>query len=131
MLMDLGNGNIIEVEIKGNYYYTEGKISESMFEGMGTVLYDGVEIKNHKLNTFSKSGKGYKFSFIQKTKEELKKEANQRYGVKHNQYIKETFDRVSVALPKGTKEKITSMGFTVNGFINEAVRVMLEAQEDT
>lgn len=38
----------------------------------------------------------------------------------------ENYDRVSLTLPKGTKEKILATGNTINGFINEAVKIMLE-----
>lgn len=42
---------------------------------------------------------------------------------RQNDYIKESFDRVSVTLPKGTKEKIKNAGFaSVNGFINELIK---------
>lgn len=40
---------------------------------------------------------------------------------RQNDYIKAAFDRVSVTLPKGTKEKITGAGFSVNGYINMLV----------
>ena len=40
---------------------------------------------------------------------------------RQNEYIKAAFDRVSVTLPKGTKEKITAAGFSVNGYINTLV----------
>lgn len=50
---------------------------------------------------------------------------------RQNKYIKEKFDRVSVTLPKGTKDRIIASGDTVNGFINKAVAAMLESVEDT
>lgn len=52
---------------------------------------------------------------------------------RQNNYVKANYDRVSVTLPKGTKEKIIKAGYTVNGLINELVREKLaeisEAQE--
>ena len=51
-----------------------------------------------------------------KAKEVLEK----RYR-KHNDYIKNSFDRVSVTLPKGTKDIIKKSGYTVNGLINDLV----------
>lgn len=45
---------------------------------------------------------------------------------RQNNYIKNNFDRVSVTLPKGTKEKITATGESVNGFINRVVSQELE-----
>ena len=45
------------------------------------------------------------------------------YLLIHN---KEKYDRVSIILPKGTKEKITATGAkSVNGFIVEAVQEKL------
>ena len=38
-----------------------------------------------------------------------------------NDFIKNSYDRVSVTLPKGTKERITDTGQTINAFINDAV----------
>lgn len=40
---------------------------------------------------------------------------------KQNEKQQQNFDRVSVVLPKGTKAKITEAGFTLNGFIVQAV----------
>ena len=40
---------------------------------------------------------------------------------KQNQAIKENYDRVSIILPKGTKERITATGKSINGLINELV----------
>lgn len=50
---------------------------------------------------------------------------------RQNDYIKNAFDRVSVTLPKGTKEKITASGESVNGFINRLVKEYFENQENT
>ena len=40
---------------------------------------------------------------------------------RQNDFIKNSYDRVSVTLPKGTKERITDTGQTINAFINDAV----------
>ena len=48
---------------------------------------------------------------------------------RQNYYIKTAFDRVSVTLPKGTKDKIVSMGESVNGYINRLVKEDLEKRE--
>lgn len=45
---------------------------------------------------------------------------------RQNNYIKGNFDRVSVTLPKGTKERIKETGETVNSFINRVVKKELE-----
>jgi len=48
---------------------------------------------------------------------------------RQNKYIAENYDRVSLTLPKGTKQRITSKGETVNGFINRIVLNELEKLE--
>lgn len=45
---------------------------------------------------------------------------------RQNDYIKNNFERVSVTLPKGTKERIKATGQSVNGFINNAVMEALD-----
>ena len=40
---------------------------------------------------------------------------------RQNDFIKNSYDRVSVTLPKGTKQRITDTGQSVNAFINDAV----------
>ena len=52
---------------------------------------------------------------------EAKKRANEKYQ-------KNNCDRVSVLLPKGTKEQIQATGETVNGFINKAIAERLKKQ---
>lgn len=48
---------------------------------------------------------------------------------RQNKYIAENYDRVSLTLPKGTKQRITSKGETVNGFINRIVLAELDRIE--
>ena len=47
---------------------------------------------------------------------------------KQNEYIEKTFDRVSVALPNGTKKRIqkNKSGLSVNAFIKDAILKALE-----
>ena len=40
---------------------------------------------------------------------------------RQNDFIKNSYDRVSVTLPKGTKQRIMDTGQSVNAFINDAV----------
>lgn len=40
---------------------------------------------------------------------------------RQNEHIKENYDRVSITLPKGTKERIKARGETVNGYITRLV----------
>ena len=53
-----------------------------------------------------------------KTKERAKLETQYK---RQNEFIKENYDRVSVALPKGTKDRILATGESVNGFIGRLV----------
>lgn len=48
---------------------------------------------------------------------------------RQNEKIKQDYDRASVTLPKGTKDRIQALGYTVNGFLNFAVLAELERLE--
>lgn len=48
---------------------------------------------------------------------------------RQNEHIKENYDRVSVTLPKGTKERIKATGESINGFIIRSVISELERLE--
>lgn len=57
------------------------------------------------------------------------KEAKQRLEKQYkrqNEHIKETYDRVSVTLPKGTKERIKAKGESINGYITRLVLADLD-----
>ena len=58
-------------------------------------------------------------------KERLKKQYNRQ-----NEHIRENYDRVSITLPKGTKERIKAKGETVNGYIVRLVLDDLERSEE-
>lgn len=60
--------------------------------------------------------------------EKAKKILEKQYK-RQNEYIKNSFDRVSVTLPKGTKERITATGESVNGFIKRLVMDELQKLE--
>lgn len=45
---------------------------------------------------------------------------------RQNEKIKQNYDRVSITLPKGTKEKIIEKGETLNGLLNKLVLEWLE-----
>ena len=64
----------------------------------------------------------------EKEKQKLEK-LNARYK-KQNEAIKEKYDRLSVTLPKGTKERIQARGETVNGYINRLILADLERLEN-
>ena len=48
---------------------------------------------------------------------------------RQNEHIKENYDRVSITLPKGTKERIKARGETVNGYITRLVLADLDDQD--
>ena len=41
---------------------------------------------------------------------------------RQNEYIRNNFDRISITLPAGSKEKIKSLGYSVNNYLNELVK---------
>lgn len=55
-----------------------------------------------------------------KTKREIREYLKDRYK-KQNDKIKEDYDRVSVTLPKGTKDIIKAKGESINGYINRLI----------
>ena len=50
----------------------------------------------------------------------------QKLYKKQNEFIKENYDRVSVTLPKGTKDRIKQTGSSVNEYIKRVVLDSLE-----
>lgn len=56
-------------------------------------------------------------------------ETLQKRYKKQNEYIKNSYDRISVTLPKGTKDRINATGESVNGYITRLVLEDLERQE--
>lgn len=49
------------------------------------------------------------------------KEILKKQYKRQNEHIKENYDRVSITLPKGTKDIIKVKGETVNAYINRLV----------
>lgn len=45
---------------------------------------------------------------------------------RQNEHIRENYDRISVTLPKGTKDRIKSTGESINGYISRLVLADLE-----
>ena len=45
---------------------------------------------------------------------------------RQNEFIKNNYERFSITLPLGSREKIKERGYTVNGLINELVRKFFE-----
>lgn len=50
---------------------------------------------------------------------------------RQNEHIKENYDRVSITLPKGTKERIKATGESINGFVCRLVTDELDRLEKT
>lgn len=48
---------------------------------------------------------------------------------RQNEKAKENYDRISVMLPKGTKDRIQAQGLTINGFVNQLVLENLDELE--
>ena len=49
---------------------------------------------------------------------------------RQNEKAKENYDRISVMLPKGTKDRIQAQGLTINGFVNQLVLDKLDQLEN-
>ena len=54
------------------------------------------------------------------TGKEAKERLEKQYK-RQNEHIKENYDRISITLPKGTKERIKSKGESINGYITRLV----------
>lgn len=63
-----------------------------------------------------------------KTDKEIAEKARER-AKKQNEAAKNNWDCISCRLPKGTKDRIQALGYTVNGFLNSAVLAELERLE--
>lgn len=49
---------------------------------------------------------------------------------RQNEKAKKNYDRISVMLPKGTKDRIQAQGLTINGFVNQLVLEKLDELEN-
>ena len=65
-----------------------------------------------------------------KTDKEIAEKARER-AKKQNEAAKNNWDCISCRLPKGTKDRIQALGYTVNGFLNAIVLAELEKLEAT
>lgn len=48
---------------------------------------------------------------------------------RQNEFIKNSYDRISITLPKGTKERIKALESSINGYITRLVVEDLEKRE--
>lgn len=58
---------------------------------------------------------------------EAKKRLENQYK-RQNEHIKANYDRISITLPKGTKERIKEKGESLNGYINRLVSEDLKGE---
>lgn len=63
-----------------------------------------------------------------KTDKEIAEKARER-AKKQNEAAKNNWDCISCRFPKGTKDRIQALGYTVNGFLNIIVLAELEKLE--
>lgn len=130
--IDLGNGNVITCEKNGAYYV--GKMDVSVLEGVKKTTIESDDgfvkvLKRGKVDNVSEDGGVVKFMLRELTKDERTEEYRQKKIKDQNKWIKEKYERVSLILPIGTKARIGELGYTVSGFINEAVKEKLEKLE--
>ena len=59
------------------------------------------------------------------------KKTLQKQYKRQNEFIKKSYDRVALTLPKGTKERITATGESINGFIARLVISELDKIEQS
>jgi hypothetical protein len=60
-----------------------------------------------------------------KSKKELQEYIAGRYK-RQNEHIKNNYDRISITLPKGTKERILQKEDSINGYVNRLIMQDLE-----
>jgi hypothetical protein len=85
------------------------------------ILYYSIAIYNCT-NILKKEDKKMK------TDKEIAEKARER-AKKQNEAAKNNWDCISCRLPKGTKDRIQALGYTVNGFLNIIVLAELERLE--
>jgi hypothetical protein len=59
------------------------------------------------------------------TGKEAKKRVVKQYK-RQNEHIKNNYDRISITLPKGTKERILQREDSINGYVNRLITQDLE-----
>lgn len=133
--IDLGNGNILkDLELKNGQYVSASEISAETFEGAKNVILTTPDGYTKTMKWVNVKYVGlvrgtWRFVLTEKDKDEHREDMRKKKLSEQNKWINESYDRVSATLPKGTKERIKALGYTTNTFINEAVKIMLEANE--
>lgn len=93
----------------------------NLFDILQYILYYSIAIYNC-INILKKEDKKMK------TDKEIAEKARER-AKKQNEAAKNNWDCISCRLPKGTKDRIQALGYTVNGFLNAIVLAELEKLE--
>lgn len=93
----------------------------NLFDILQYILYYSIAIYNC-INILKKEDKKMK------TDKEIAEKARER-AKKQNEAAKNNWDCISCRLPKGTKDRIQALGYTVNGFLNIIVLAELEKLE--
>lgn len=120
----------IECTYRDGIYLTKESVSAEEFASKKVeILCNGERKKIKRARAeITKNNGVYRVILRERTEEEAREEKRKKVVDKNNKWTAQNCDRVSVVLPKGTKERIAELGFSVNGFINEAVKAYLDAQ---
>lgn len=84
------------------------------------ILLLKMHLFNAIINAVLNQRRNLYMALKDKTKREIQEYLKDRYK-KQNDKIKEDYDRVSVTLPKGTKDIIKAKGESINGYINRLI----------
>ena len=130
--IEIGNEIIEGVERVDGQFESKREIPE--IKGVKRIKIeaeDGFkkEIKKGKVKVIGEIGGKWRFTIKELSKAEAQEESRKKKIAEQNEWIKERYERITLVVPKGTKEKIKGTGNSVNGFINEAIKVMLEVGE--
>ena len=134
-VVEFDNGMKLEnVGMVGGQYCTDYRLSEEDVDGVKKVeikTEDGCSktVKNAKIDFYGEVNGTWRFMVRELSKEERKEISREKKLKAQNEWIKGKYERYGITLPKGSKERIKGQGYSVNGFINEAVKRMLEELE--
>ena len=134
-IVEFDNGIKLEnVGMVGGQYCIDRRISEEDIAGVKKVeitTEDGCRktVKNAKIEVIGEVNGTWRMMIRELSKEERKEISREKKLKAQNEWIKGKYERYGITLPKGSKERINGLGYSVNGFINEAVKRMLEELE--
>lgn len=134
-VVEFDNGMKLEnVGMVGGQYCIDRRISEEDIAGVKKVeitTEDGCRktVKNAKIEVIGEINGTWRMMIRELSKEERKEISREKKLKAQNEWIKGKYERYGITLPKGSKERINGLGYSVNGFINEAVKRMLEELE--